>query len=151
MPPRKKKQLWEIVQERRKVGRPVKFETPEQMAEAAAAYFKWVQDNPLKEAKLSQGRVHSLNKMQAMTLGGMCLHMGITFQTYKNYQANERFFDVCAEIEEVIKHQKYVGAAAGLLNPAIIARDLGLVDKTENTQKHEINVIEKFEGDNDEQ
>ncbi|MDC9826565.1 terminase small subunit, partial [Devosia sp. ZB163] len=38
-------------------------------------------------------------------------------------------------VDEIIRAQKFEGAAAGLLNPNIIARDLGLADKQELTGK----------------
>lgn len=34
-------------------------------------------------------------------------------------------------INDAIRHQKFTGAAADLLNPMIISRDLGLADKSE--------------------
>lgn len=39
------------------------------------------------------------------------------------------------EAEEIIRRQKFEGAAADLFNPNIIARDLGLADKSELTGK----------------
>ena len=37
--------------------------------------------------------------------------------------------EICTSIAKVIRQQKFEGAAAGLLNHAIIARDLGMADK----------------------
>jgi len=45
------------------------------------------------------------------------------------------FSTVIADIEAVIKSQKFQGAAAGLLNANIIARDLGLADKSDFDHK----------------
>ena len=56
----------------------------------------------------------------------------ISFQTFQDYRAREGFIDITSKIENVIKTQKFVGAAADLLNANIIARDLGLTDKTES-------------------
>ena len=41
------------------------------------------------------------------------------------------FSQVVNTIKEIIETQKFEGASAGLLNPNIIARDLGLTDKKE--------------------
>ena len=41
------------------------------------------------------------------------------------------YMSVITRIEETIYNQKFTGAASGFLNPNIIARDLGLVDKKE--------------------
>ncbi|SMP36850.1 terminase small subunit, partial [Shimia sagamensis] len=38
---------------------------------------------------------------------------------------------VMTRVEQIIRQQKFEGAAAELLNPNIIARDLGLADKKE--------------------
>ena len=43
------------------------------------------------------------------------------------------FFRVCQAAEQTIREQKFMGAAAGFFNHAIIARDLGLVDKKDLT------------------
>lgn len=67
-----------------------------------------------------------------MTIDGLCLFIGITDQTLYNYkERGEDFLDVITLAEKVIKHQKFTGAAADLLNPNIIARDLGLRDKSD--------------------
>jgi hypothetical protein len=40
---------------------------------------------------------------------------------------------VTTRVDEIIRTQKFQGAAADLLNPNIIARDLGLSEKSEIT------------------
>ena len=40
---------------------------------------------------------------------------------------------VTKKVEQIIYNQKFAGATAGLMNPNIIARDLGLSDKTDHT------------------
>jgi hypothetical protein len=44
--------------------------------------------------------------------------------------------EVITRIDKYIYNQKFEGAAAGFLNPNIIARDLGLADKTDNNNTH---------------
>lgn len=41
-------------------------------------------------------------------------------------------------MEEIIRTQKFEGASADLLNPNIIARDLGLAEKQEHSGKLEL-------------
>ena len=114
-------------------GRPPKFESPEALAAKCEAYFDWVHANPLYEAKaFSNGLTVDLPKMRAMTIGGMCLHLGIALQTWRDYAAREDFSHATEWAEQVIRTYKFEGAAADLLSPNIIARDLGLVDKSEN-------------------
>ena len=64
----------------------------------------------------------------------LCLFLDITHKTFLNYkERGEDFLQVVMKIENIIKSQKFEGAAAELLNPNIIARDLGLSDKKDLT------------------
>lgn len=123
-------ELWQI---KNPVGRPRVFKSPEDMLETATAYFEWVVEHPLWEAKAfayqGEVKVEKLPKMRAMTLDGLWLHMGITRKCWDSYRQREEFLPVVTRIETIIREQKFTGAAAELLNPNIIARDLGLADK----------------------
>jgi hypothetical protein len=63
------------------------------------------------------------------------LFLDISRQTWNDYKKLPDFIAVTEQAENVIRSQKFGGAAAGLLNANIIARDLGLSDKTELTGK----------------
>ena len=41
------------------------------------------------------------------------------------------YLEVTTRIRQIVYNQKFEGAASGFLNPNIIARDLGMVDKQE--------------------
>lgn len=70
--------------------------------------------------------------MRAMTIGGLCIFLDINRGTWNAWRAQEDdYSEVIARAEEIIYDQKFSGAAADLLNPNIIARDLGLRDKTD--------------------
>jgi hypothetical protein len=118
-------------------GRKPVFPIPEALWEAAQEYFAWVEENPLYEAKAFayQGEVtiKDVHKMRAMTIGGLCIFLDISRQAWGEYCTREGFGDTTANIQEVIRTQKFEGASADLLNANIIARDLGLADKTELT------------------
>ena len=119
-------------------GRDKLFETPVILWEACVEYFEWVEENPLQEAIVYQGMLNKDDAkplMQAMTITGMCIFLDIGESTWKDYRKREGFSPVIEKAEKIIYHQKFAGAAAGLLNPNIIARDLGLVDKKENDNK----------------
>lgn len=111
------------------------FKTPEELFERACEYFLWAEANPLVEQKLFmfQGKVitGTSNKMRAFTLQGLCIFMNIGTQTLRDYNKREAYSGVTTRIYEIIYDQKFVGAAADMLNPNIIARDLGLADKVE--------------------
>ena len=123
------------------VGRPYEIKTPDELWEKAVDYFKWVEDNPILEEKAfaSQGNLikTDVNKMRAMTIEKLCLHIGICEKTFRNIEADKNranFLPVITRIRKIIYAQKFEGAAAGMLNANIIARDLGLVDKKQTTQ-----------------
>lgn len=72
-----------------------------------------------------------ISKPRAVTIVGLCLHLGIHRHTWQNYRISEEFDLVCDEIEDRMKQYKFENAVAGLMNPTLIARDIGLVDKQE--------------------
>lgn len=122
--------FWEI---RAKHGRERLLTDPDALREDCIGYFQWVEENPLMEAKpfSFQGSswIEEVPKMRAMTIDGLCLHLGIAYSTWRDYATREDrkdFLDVITWAESVIRNQKFTGAAADLLNPNIIARDLGL-------------------------
>lgn len=57
----------------------------------------------------------------------------ISQQAWSEYKQRQGFGEITARIDDVIRSQKFAGAAADLLNANIIARDLGLADKSELT------------------
>lgn len=118
-------------------GRPVKFPTPDHLWKAACEYFEWQDQNPLIEEKIFgyQGRIYkgTINKMRAYTQSSMCVFIGIGDSTFSDYSQNNEFSAVVENIKRIIYGQKFEGAAADLFNANIIARDLGLSDKSDVT------------------
>lgn len=129
-------EFWKM---RTKHGRDAIFSAPEVMLEACQEYFQWVEDNPLKEQKVFNGKdgivYGEVNKMRAMTIAGLCIFLGIDQTTWREYGNKQDFSSVVTHVEQVIRSQKFAGAAADLLNANIIARDLGLSDRQEVTGK----------------
>ena len=130
--------FWEL---RSKHGRDKLFATPELMWEAAKEYFEWCESNPLIEIdyKGKDADRVELPKMRAFTMQGLCLYLDCNTRYFNQFKetCTSDFSSVITRIEEIIFNQKFTGAAAGFLNPNIIARDLGLVDKKENAVKVE--------------
>jgi hypothetical protein len=126
-------ELWKM---RGKHGRDYKY-TPDKLWEEFLLYCQWVNDNPLLEDSVNfyQGQpTHEpITRMRAMTIIGFCLFSDLDTVTYYEYRKNNDFTNIINAIENCIREQKFTGAAAELLNPNIIARDLGLVDKTDTT------------------
>lgn len=134
MPAPKGNRFWEA---RSSHGRKPLFDSPDALWDACVEYFEWVDDNPLKASELvkfqGQATVASVPKMRAMTITGLCIFLDIGTTTWDSYREKEDFQGVVTRVENVIRTQKFAGAAADLLNPNIIARDLGLADKQEQT------------------
>ena len=135
--------FWKL---RSKHGRDKLFETPELLWEAACEYFEWCEKTPLYETKAFafQGVVttEKMPIMRAMTLSQLCFYLNCNeayFRTFKSRltEVDEDFDTVITDIEKMIYNYKFQGAAGNLLNSNIIARDLGLSDKTEVTRKGE--------------
>lgn len=156
--------FWKI---RSSHGRKPIFEKPKDLWAACVEYFEWVDQNPLMETELVkfQGVAKSVlvPKMRAMTLGGLCVFLGIAENTWSNYRNKdeadeldddgETFIEVCTQVELIIRTQKFEGGAAGFFNPNIIARDLGLVDKKDHTGRFKtaglVSKVDKDMSDND--
>lgn len=142
--------FWEL---RSKHGRDKLFATPELMWEAACEYFQWCEDNPLMEATIVKGTtldldtgvskpydIAELPKMRPYTYQGLCGYLGCNTEYFNQFKRNlepgeKDFSRVLTRIADVIYRQKFEGAASGFLNPNIIARDLGLTDKSDITSK----------------
>lgn len=120
-----------------------KFAHSSDLWDACLEYFAWVEKNPLKESKLAQKKgeptVVNMNKMRPMTIGGLCIFLDIVHDTWTDWRNNRKDLSaVITRVEQIIRTQKFEGAAADLLNPNIIARDLGLADKREIDAKLEV-------------
>lgn len=127
---------------RTKHGRDKLFSDPLVFWEECLKYFKWCRENPLIEIDFrgkDADRVE-IPKMRAFTWSGLEVYLDCDLRNYrdavngngKNF--NEDFMQVLTRVARIIYTQKFEGAAAGFLNPNIIARDLGLTDKQEIKQ-----------------
>ena len=118
-------------------GRNPIFATPEDLWQACCEYFDWVEANPLWQDNLVtyQGQsVHEpIAKMRAMTVVSLCIFLDIDPKTWLDYRVRDGFVPITTRVDGIIRSQKFQGAAADLLNANIIARDLGLADKSELT------------------
>nr|WP_321483694.1 terminase small subunit [uncultured Cohaesibacter sp.] len=120
---------------RRRNGRKLLYETPEQLWWACVKYFEWVEATPLKQEEIIKYRDRyeriELNKMRgAMSKCGLYVFLGITRQTWDSYKDRGKdFLTIITRVEDIIWDQKFTGAAAGILNGNIIARELPLGGK----------------------
>ena len=144
--------FWKL---RTRHGREKLFSDPKILWREACKYFEWCDENPLIRTEQTKGRklkleldddgepiglddsgLTKLPVMRAYTWEGLELYLGLTsLRHYKTDPKYQDFLQVIGHIEKIIYSQKFTGAAAGLLNANIIARDLGLSDKQELTGK----------------
>lgn len=114
--------------------------TPEQLLEKWNEYVDWVFKNPLYSVSVQKLKVArdqeeikqvEVPVMRAFTIEGYCNFIDIVFQTFRNYELRGgEYLEVLTRIRQQIENMQFEGAAANLLNPSIIARKLGLADKT---------------------
>lgn len=113
--------------------------TPESLWAGAVEYFNWALNNPLLDLRpfVLKGEIviAEIPKPRALTVGGLCIFIDISMQCWSEYKTRAGFEDVTSKISEVIRTQKFEGAAVDIFNAAIVMRDLGLTDKTELTGK----------------
>lgn len=140
MPFERGNRFWEARNENK--GAAPAYENPEDLKEACIEYFEWVEANPLQSAEKvtfhGHGSTFPVDKMRAMTVVGLCNFIGIARATWYNWKGDtgsgrDDVLDIIAWAEDIIFQQKFEGAAADMLNPNIIARELGLADKREMT------------------
>lgn len=145
--------FWEL---RLKHGRDREIKDPNELLQLFQNYIQWVEDNPLykSEAKVvsighgsgSEAVIVKVPIDRPYTKHGFTLYCGLSgwhvIEPYK--EINKDFLQVITHIENCIYNQKFEGAAANLFNSSIIARDLGLVDKSDKNVKVQISEYEDW-------
>lgn len=132
--------FWEL---RASHGRDKIFSDPNILWDACVEYFTWCEENPLMSYEWNgKDPVKcEIEKMRAFTYHGLSLFLGVNTQYFSQFEAaikakddelSKGFSFILTRIRDTIYNQKFEGAAAGLLNQNIIARDLGLTDKSAN-------------------
>lgn len=126
-------QLWKL---RSKHGRDKLFANPELLWEAALEYFQWCDDNPILSHDFigKEGRSDYREKQRPYTIAGFCVYIDASREWWNRFKdsATPDFLQVLTRIEEIMYQNKFEGATVGIFNANIIARDLGLSEKTES-------------------
>ena len=129
-------QFWKL---RTKHGRNKLFQTPEILWEECVKYFEWCDNNPItvQDSRYTKETVFVSHK-RPYTWEGLELFLDIeSLRDYKTKESFKDFQQVISRVTKIIYNQKFSGAAIGIFNANIIARDLGLVDKQQNDVKVE--------------
>ena len=98
------------------------------------SYFEWVEAHPVHTIDVMkyQGEMSLMHvpRPRPMTQIGLCVYLGIRSGTWRDWRKREEVFaDVVATVDAIIYEQKFAGACVGLFNPALIARELGLMSR----------------------
>lgn len=124
----------ELYKMRNPLGRPRKY-TPEELWETACKYFEWCDDHPWTKYEAIKsgadaGKLIEMPLKIPYTLEGLCFFCGVA-ETFLRANRNDGdFSSVIEEIYKIIETQQFTGASVGAFNSNIIARKLGLVEKT---------------------
>ncbi len=125
-------QYWKLAHDFRK---PKRYQ-PGELLDKATEYAAWCEKNPLYEQKVfGTGVRMKVPKMRAMTIQGFCLFANMAYSTWQEYEKQDAYSVITTHIRGMFFSQKLEGAAADLLNPNIIARELGLAEKSDHTVK----------------
>lgn len=134
--------FWQL---RLKHGRDHKIKTPQELWDNFVEYSEWIEKNPLEDIdyKGKDATRVKLPKLRAMTKDHFALSCGLSgWEIIHEYRERSKdFSEIVTRIEKYIYYQKFAGSAAGLFNPNIIARELGLTDKQEVNTKSEKVII----------
>lgn len=120
-------QVWKL---RKSHGRKPRFESPEGLELECEDYFQWVNDNPMLAVELVKFRDSvtqvQVPKMRVMSITGLCLFLGISYESWRQHRSKPDFIAVITRVESIIYTYKFEGATAGLLNAKTISREISL-------------------------
>lgn len=139
-------EVWEVA----KRGKRPTYSDPEVLADDVIEYLRWVSQNPLIRAKaFGTGLVMQERVKRYPTVAGCAIYLGVAPRTWRDWKAPDHpLQETVLWAEGIMRQIKLEGAAAGIFNSVIVARDLGLRDKSEIDTSVTVNVIDNFEGDN---
>jgi hypothetical protein len=116
-------------------GRPPKFKSPEDLWEKCCDYFKMVDESPMvSKEHTSSDKFNSSKTVEhklPYTWEGLYVFLNVC--DLEHYKTKEEFSKIITHIRHCMFNQKLSGAAAGIFNSNIIARELGLADKRDTT------------------
>ena len=136
-------QIW---MRRKSNGAPYIFETDEQFREAVYAYLEWINDNPLYESKaFASGLILRVPLARYPTMRGLALFIGVSHHNFDKWnKPGHHLEEAMAWAHDAILQVKMEGGAAGFFNQLIVARDVGLTERSEVKTDMSIEVVDKF-------
>jgi hypothetical protein len=133
-------QFWRL---RLKDGREKSYESFEDLALRCYEYFEFKENDYeyVEESHVKEGSV-MIRKKTPLLFEELYTFLGISRNTWKNYkERGNDFLTLYTHVEDIINGQKKRGAYIGIFNANIVKADLGMVDKTETKNTHEVEVF----------
>jgi len=128
----KGQQMWQFRENDRTIPR---LMHPNELLESFGKYYEWNEANPWYRHTLVQktGFVEKIPVGRPLSLGGFCLHAGISPSTFYQYAKETEYLAIVDIIKTAIYTNKYEGAAVGVFSAAVMVRDLGLAENVSHT------------------
>lgn len=132
-------QWWKM---RTKHGREKIFKSPEILLQAAYEYFKYNQDHPafIQEVVKSGPKAGTIVKIPTtnpLSIRGLCIYLGVNTTYFNDFERGLKkdeegayFSKVISHIKDCIENQMLNGASIGVYKENLIARLVGIADKT---------------------
>lgn len=125
---------------KKKTGRPLNVETPEELWQLYLNYKQWCEDNPIKIQDFvgKDGDEVIRKKIRPLTIEGYknyCYGIVGNVEQYLNNleQRYPQFVSICTRIKEEIRQHQLEGGLTGLYNPSITARINNLKEQVEQS------------------
>lgn len=139
-------QLWKL---REKDGRDFTYQSFDEFRDKCYEYFEYKETDYVyvEESHPKEGVV-TLRKQTPYLFEELYVFMGISRQTWNNYkERGSDFFTLITHVEEIIVGNKKRGAYVGIFNANIVKADIGLVDKSETKNTHEVEIFKGIDLD----
>lgn len=133
---------------REKNGRELTYDSPEKLLAEAINYFKWCDQNPWIKRDVIRsgsrtGEIVEVPVPRPYTLEGLCVHIGISVNTFCEYEKDEALSPVTSHLREAIRLNLIEGTITGAYNIGVVSRILEYANKQEATDtEHNILIIE---------
>ncbi len=113
--------------ELRKVGRPLKIETPEQMEKILNKYFETTDENKI-------------------TITGICLALGVDKSTFYDYESREGYKDIVRQARMIVENSYEISLREnGRTGDIFALKNFGWKDKMEvETNKQELSKLDEL-------
>ncbi len=103
--------------------------------EVACEYFEWCFNNPVIEERYDRkGISQTVDLPRAFTVDGFLVFAGLSKRKWDKYCYEDSISEfIAGNILAIIRNQKFENAAVRKMDPAIIAKELGLANRSVTT------------------